>query len=369
MASNPWAGVWRGNLGEHKITVCFNQNEYGDYDGNYYYEGQGKPIALKREARQTNWRELAARLGDTGVWSLDKPSGASVAGVWSKPGQKEGLPLRLTRVPIEAKAVGGKGPRECASDAYNNALETAPQLVLGKTRTLDAKRYRTQSVTVPGANGDALRIEGVELQEAGPHIAAINRELLRPLPRSKADLQRSLYLCRRTTLGRSAEDGSEFLGVELVYWSRRYLSVNTVNNEGCGARPVSYSYYRNWDLATGKEVNLWTWFRDSRKPTAQTKNDDYHFNYAASDKLNALILANPARNLRKTDDANCVAPIAANRDYKLRLGKKGMVFSTALTEGRRVCEATFVVPYGALAPWLTKPGDAAVKAILREGTH
>jgi hypothetical protein len=368
-AINPWAGVWRGTLGERKIAVCFNQSEFGDYDGNYYFEGQGKPISLKREARDKTWRELSSRLGDTGFWTLDKPSGSSASGQWRKPGQKDSVPLHLTRI-LDGTLNKGKGQRECASDAYNATLETAPQLVVGKTKTLDGRHYRGQSVTVPGADGDALRIEGVELLEAGAHIAAVNRELLRSVPRTKVDLQRTLYWCRRNTLGRVAEDGSQFMGVDLAYWSRRYVSVTSVSNESCGgARPTSYNYYRTWDLGSGNEVNLWTWIRNSRKPTAQAKNDNYHFNYAASDKLNAVIVAYPAKGLRAIADAACTAQIAANREYKMRLGKKGMVFSTSLPEGRRACEATFVVPYWALLPYLSKPGEAAVKAIMRDTPH
>ena len=44
-AGNPWAGVWRGTLGELKITVCINSadSDSSSYYGSYYYDRYQKP--------------------------------------------------------------------------------------------------------------------------------------------------------------------------------------------------------------------------------------------------------------------------------------------------------------------------------------
>lgn len=373
LAANPWAGVWRGTLGEQRITVCFNHERYDNQDsfyGNYYYDRYRKPITLRREPPEQKWKELAVS-PVSGLWDLDRPAGDTVTGRWSKPGQKESLPVRLVRVPLptpEKQTTTEKEfARECASDAYNLALEVPPQVVAGEVTQFEGRRYRVHSVSAATAGGDSLRVSVIELLEPGPQVEAINRRLMKSLPRTLEQMKKSLYWCRRNNLDSGGEDGEEMEWTEPKFWTDRWLSVEDRHSSNCGgAHPSAGGSYSTWDLATGKQVNLWTWFRNSRKPDSNPRYAGYYFSYAAPEKLNDIIVKAAVRQSkagRPKEPDSCVDALEANAEYRLRLGKEGIVFSTVFPHVNQACDEDVEIPYRKLLPFLTKAGAEAVKTI------
>ncbi|MES2263090.1 MAG: hypothetical protein V4724_31580 [Pseudomonadota bacterium] len=358
--ANPWTDVWRGTLGDQKITACFNGSEYGAYYGSYYYERHRKPIQLSKEKQDAAWKESQPS-APTGIWTLSRPAGATLSGQWNKPGQANTLPLRLSRVPVADKDVAA-----CASDAYNDALEAMPHIAVGAPQSFDGKRYRIQGVAVPGADGDALTLLRMELLESGPGIAAVNRELLQALPRTRAQMQESLFSCRRQALGAFGEDG-DFLGrLELKFWSARWLSVAEYSNANCGgAHPSASVAYLNWDLASGKRVNLWNWIRNSKKTGGD--GGEHWFDHAAPDNLNAIIAGIARRQSAKgrpKDSDSCADLYADNHEYQLSLRKAGLVFSTEFPHASQACDEDVTLSLPQLKPFLSKEGAAAMQSML-----
>jgi hypothetical protein len=373
LAANPWTGVWRGTIGDQRITVCFNHAEYDIQDsfyGNYYYDRYRKPITLRREPPERRWKEIAVGPA-SGLWDLDRPAGDSLVGRWSKPGQKENLPIRLVRVPsptLESLSKAEKEfRRECGSDAYNLALEVPPRVVTGEVQQFEGRRYRLLSVSVAGAEGESLGVSVIELLEPGPHIEAINRQLMKSLPRTLAQMKETLYWCRRNRLDSDGEDGDQADWTELKFWTERWLSVDDRDSSNCGgAHPSAGGSYRTWDLATGKQVNLWTWFRNSRKPDSDPQYAGYYFSYAAPEKLNDIIVkaaVRQSKDERSKDPESCVDSLEANTEYRLRLSKQGIVFSTVFPHVNQACDEDVEIPYRRLLPFLTKSGMEAAKTI------
>lgn len=78
------------------------------------------------------------------------------------------LPVRLTRLPVTSAT------QACGSDTYNLPLEhEALKMKVGPVRFLGQRRYRPVSIA---------GVQLVELIDAAPGIAAINRQLRAELP-------------------------------------------------------------------------------------------------------------------------------------------------------------------------------------------
>jgi hypothetical protein len=373
-AANPWTGVWHGTIGDQRITACFNHAEYDtqtSFYGNYYYDRYRKPITLRREPPERRWKEIMLDPG-RGLWDLDPPAGDKLSGRWSRPGQKESFPIRLVRVPLPNSASQSKTDkefaRECAWDAYNLPLEVPPKVVIGEVQSFEDRRYRLQNVSVDGADGVTLSASVVELLEPGSHIDAINRQLTKRLPRTLAEMKQTLYWCRRNQLDSSGEDGDSANWTDIRFWTDRWLSVEDRDTSNCGgAHPSAGGSYRTWDLASGKELNLWTWFRNSRKPDSDPRYAGYYFSYAAPEKMNNIIVNTAVRQAKaaghRNDPGGCIDVLKGNTQYRLRLGKEGMVFSTVFPHASQACDENVEIPYAKLLPFLTKAGREAVMTI------
>lgn len=204
---------------------------------------------------------------------------------------------------------------------------------------------RTTSVLAADPNG--LAIARFELIEPGPYTTTVNRDLLGPRPPSEPTLEGDLYQCRRQSLGWFGEDGVYHERDEPRYLTRRWLSITSFYDLSCGgAHPSEGKVSHTWDLATGNEVNLWSWLAGSSDQSS----------YRASDALNAVIRTYRMRQ-RGNEPSDCDGEIEANASYDLHLSDSGMVFAPDLSHACYALGGEVEVPYRALLPFSTAVGN------------
>lgn len=316
-AAPPTAGVWKGTLGRSAVIVCINTDLES---GSYYYLKYRTPIQLRREGQE--WRES----GDTGRWELAAPGPADMAGAWRSPKGDTPLPVQL--VPVSR----GSDPEPCASDAYNAALETLPQLQTGARTAFGEYAYRTLRIA---------DVETLELLSPSPARLAINRQLRNRLPASLGDLD-DYFATRRAFLGRMGLAAEDETSAEPVFWNAEFVTIHFYRwVAGFGQNGISPEYL-TWDLRSGGGVDLWAWLID--KPMVdKTGRRRPQFDRSP-----------PAPECAREDDGG--------PEWQLALEADGLRFwQRANGDG---CEEEFSIPYERLGPLLSPEGRSAVARLM-----
>ena len=324
-------GVWEGTIGRSKVVACLP--EYGA-GGTYYYRRHLTPIPLVKTV-EGEWDEYADGK-NSGHWQLKQAGDDALTGTWSKPGSP-GLAIRLAR-PAGAD-------HSCAGDAFNAPLEKDVEVARGEGYFGD---HRYETLQASGPSADLGTFEVVQLREKTPAANAINLALRAGF----ADDRPSFYDCRRNLLettgnfGGSPDYPMQSLNQEIVFWNRHLLSVKTNVLEECGGRfPGARTFYRTWDLATGRELDL-----------------DYWFGTIGEGGLPApakrLVLARAAGN--KGPEPACTEQLETNRSYEVAATDKGLLLYTNFISASRNCDEEILVSYGEILKFLTPEARAAL---------
>jgi hypothetical protein len=326
-------GVWEGTLGGKPVVACFNA---GLASGSYFYKQYKRPIQLTRAGADAFWHEDK----DTGLWSLDAPHGTTLTGTWRSPGgQGAALPIALTRVD------SSQSDSACAADSYAGRLEAAPKLETGK-----------KTEFAPGRSFRKLRYAGqetVELFGPEPSTGAIDRELHADLDMSP-DTLKAYFAKRREFLGQTGFPAEDENTADIDYWTSQFLSIRSYTwAAGTGRNGISW-IHRNWDLRSGKQIDLWSWLGPRRKDSGS---------YGSPSPALMRFLFRAGQLDPATAEDNCKANYEPGQTYELTLEDKGLRFSQpAYGTG---CEIDVEVPYEDLGPVLSASGKAAVERILK----
>lgn len=335
-------GVWEGTLGTKAIVACFNF----DYpSGSYFYKQYKKPIQLTRKEQDGLWHEA----NGTGLWLLDPGQGTTLSGTWSS------VKDALVKLPISLSLVdSSKSKRACGSESYTSQIEAPPKIEIGKKKEF-----------APGRSFRPLRFAGqatVELFGPEPTLAAINRELRRDFDTGK-DAIKEYFDKRREFLGRVGVPAEDENTTEPEYWTSQWLSIrNYTWAAGTGRSGISW-FYRTWDVQTGKQVDLWTWFGSRKEslsvpgagPVVATSGG------SMTPKLRRFVFRHEGIDPGKAEE-NCESNYKEDAYYDLTLEAKGMRF--AQPDFGDGCAIEIEVPYAELGPVLTPAGKAAVRRIL-----
>lgn len=329
-------GVWEGTLGAQNIVACFNGDTAGS--GSYYYLRYLKPIQLQREKDGAGWFESrydskASKDVKTGSWSLQTMDNGRLKGEWKNPEGSRSLPLELAQISDE----GGELP--CASNSYNDRLETVQPVAVGKQEVFEGKPFRRLR-----AGGE----ETLELLVDGPGIAKINRVLRSKLPRTKAAMQH-YFATRREFLGRTGLAAEDETYAEPTYWTVDWVTVRDYRwAAGYGANGITQRF-RTWDARSGEEIDPWTWVGAHSDPDTP-----------GIGSLPAKLKAFLAKGYEP--DSACKENNDIGGSYFLTLEKTGLRF-WVMPDGSG-CDKDFLVPYAKLSPFLTERGRAAVTRIV-----
>ena len=311
------AGVWKGTLGKNIVALCINNDQDG---GSYYYEKHRRPIQLERNG--DGWTESDG----TGKWVLTISGAGIMAGTWNSPKGGAALPIRLRLVSSQAD------PKPCASDAYNAALETMPQLETGAEQTFLGYKYRTLRIA---------DVETLELRGTGPALQIINGQLRDMLPKSIEDLG-EYFPRRRQFLGQTGLDAEDETSATPEFWNGEFVTIR-FNRWAAGfGRRGSRSDYLTWDLTSGSSVNLWEWFIATPK-------------VEKGDKRHPLFHTAPATPA-------CRKGYYGKGVFQLTLEAGAVRFwEEAYGDG---CEEEIRISYSRLAPILSDKGKLAISRLL-----
>lgn len=321
-ASTDLAGVWKGTLGKHSITACFNAAP--NSNGSYYYQRFVTPIQLTQVQAGEPWIED----GQTGYWQLDAPQGDRLSGTWSKAPGDTPLPLALTRTSTEG----------CGGDAYNGPLEAAPLPVKVQRKEFEGHRYqlRTQGAQV------SLRLEG-----DAPALKKINQQLERLAISPEG--QEEFFSERREYLGRNGSGYTSEISVEPQYWSSQWITVKFYRwTAGMGRNGISWGLH-SWNLKTGERIDPWTWVGGRQQ---------WHDPYSGQVKLAPGFAAWLEK--QTSVDEGCPA-VSSYSTFDLSFDTQGLQLSTpAYGDG---CDNELSFTWEQLAPMLSAQGKAALPSL------
>lgn len=318
------SGVWSGSVGSQKIMACFDSSG----EAAYYYLKHYKTIALSPvEQKSLAWTEGRDDV-ISGNWQLRAAAPERLEGDWSD--GKRSLPIVLRRVYAGA---GGKSSCTYAANAQVaafNAPRLEAQKIVAKAALFKQRPYVTLS-TLGGAVG------GLAFPPGEPAMAPIRQRLERRLREEMGNY----FDC--------SGPGQEYQSsMSIQFWSKTWLTIVESAGGSCGgAHPFYGKEARVIDIASGKDLELWRWFK-----LAQPERRE------APPALNKLILA-----ATYTGDADCGPALKENSSYQVSLSEKGMMFSTSFPHAIQSCDEDIVLPYGDVLPFLNERGKAAVLAI------
>ncbi|WEK48047.1 MAG: hypothetical protein P0Y56_07060 [Candidatus Andeanibacterium colombiense] len=350
-------GVWKGTVGTYPVIACMDQDGLGKARGAYYYVSHLTPIGLAGRDDGPDWDEAVDYAASGARWHAVAVKGDVLWASWVQGGKT--LPVRLAR---QTWTGGEEFDGPCMGDAF-----IAPRAGGGSVASADASfdgvAYRKLTY-VPGKQfGENGSIETLALLSDAPGDKAINALLARDLP--DGGWRSDFIQCLSFEVANSGSDGYFGLTVEPDLITGRWLDLTIGNENSCGGvHPNAWSSFRTFDRQSGAEVNLFRWL--NAKAVEHVAGDKPEDGY---DKL-----LPPLRDLTleyasaDAGDADPDCP-AATRDaefWYLGLAKDGLQLIPSLPHVIQACADSYVVPWRALAPYLSDEGKAGA-AVLRAG--
>ncbi len=216
----------------------------------------------------------------------------------------------------------------CLPAAANDAKPVkTSQSLIGEKKTFEGKSYRQLHI-----GGQ----ETIELLDNGPTIDKINRQL-------KA-------IDKHARVGKDDE-----VLVEPTYWSAHWLTVrNYIWVAGTGRNGIAWGH-RTWNLDSGEQVDLWSWFGDKSIAAKDVYSQGWGLLPA---QLKPLVLNNAELAPSCTQNAD---PKATQR-YELTLEKTGMRF--AINPQGDGCDIDVLLPFAVLLPVMTAEGKQALQGMI-----
>jgi hypothetical protein len=345
-------GVWRGTIGKAQVVACWDGK-----GGNYYRLHKPLRISLSAPEQENGpWIENKGS-ETTRAWQLENSLGKQLKGVWRKSDTGPKLPIRLSRVmrPAENQQDGqGCLFTSPLHDAFNAPRVAAQEIHVGEPIELMGRSYRV--IQAMGGN-----VASVELLGEEESISRANRILHRSL----VDDIGSYLDCE---VFDPPEQGSFATKVKLRFWNEDWLSWSSHAEGYCGgAHPFFGTGEKTLDLRTGKEVNLWRWFKLAKK---EQDNPELVCEFLKDRCLPKKLAKRVSKTKTGFDDPSCKnLDFLENVDggYSLGLNSKGLAFIPALAEPARImrtCYANYTIPFADLLPYLNQTGQAAVNQII-----
>ena len=345
----PWEGVWRGTIGAYPVTACLQRDGLGTPKGAYYYLTKRVPIRLEFDEASGTWHEDSAREHhDAPTWSLSPAAQDRLGGTWHQEGRE--LPVALARVAIEADASPCGARAFMAPRLGTVTITRAPHRQAGL-------EYDTLTYNV-GAQFESVAISSFALKPALPGDTAINRAVaLDPLkPGSEADFAE----CLSGSIDSLGMDGDFSLSLDPQAVAGEYLSVLVSNGYFCGgAHPDAFDVYRVFDRRDGREIDLWSWL--GPRATVATSEPPDGPTREMAPALRRLALRHLA-----SMDRECRDVVRDTEWWSIGLVDKGISFAPSLPHVAQACGDNAVVPWKALAPWLSAQGKAAQARMARK---
>jgi len=338
-------GVWEGSIGNLPVRACFVQREWGAF-GAYYYLSRRRLIPLEAvEGAADAFREGGETRSPR--WLIESADAARLNARWT--GGTRTLPVRLRRL---ARAEGDEGP--CGSMTFHQ-----PRLAGVRTVTARASKDGVAYTRITLDHGGRFEItfETFALDGASEAVRRINAELGRAL----AGDPPSWFQCIQDSLGAGPNEGAFDESLAPAMIARRWMSVAHHWDGFCGgAHPDSSNSYRLFDLASGRETDLYDWLNASAVRREGPRG--------SVEELKTLLPAfrDVILSGRRLEEAECEEVIRTTEYWNIGLTREGFVLEPSLPHVVQACGETFTLSFDRLGPFLTEEGAANLRALRAE---
>ena len=195
------------------------------------------------------------------------------------------------------------------------------------------------------------------LDGAGEAVRRIDAELGRAL----AGDPPSWFECVTDSLGQSPHEGGFAESLAPAMISRRWLSVAHHWDGFCGgAHPDSSNVYRLFDLAGGREVDLFDWLNANAVRREGPRGSDQEIK-TLQPAFREVILAD-----WHPDETDCEDVVRTADFWNIGLTRTSFVFEPSLPHVAQACGETFTLSFDRLRPFLTEEAAANLSALQAE---
>lgn len=346
-------GVWRGTLGKKEVVACWDKG-----GGNYYTLQKPSRLALSADEQRSGvWIENDGNETPT-EWQLRRLNKRHLTGTRRKGVNGKSMPIYLNRVQVTAKIKTDQ--QYCSFDSALYVAFNAPRVSLVKVHTAGRSFLINREYHVISAL--AGNIASVELVGGEESVNKVNK-LLRD---QFVDDIRSYLTC---DVYDPPEHGDFHTKIHLRFWTDELLSWSSHAEGYCGgAHPFFDLSVKTINLQTGKEINLWNWFKLVRKRDHSPGQICEHL---GSRCLPTSLSKRIGKLRQHVEDSHCgdfdFHLDEADEGYSIGLNQNGVAFIPELPESSRAfrtCYANFTLPFAELPPYLNKAGSAFVDRIL-----
>lgn len=348
-------GVWQGTIGKRQIVACWDQT-----GGHYYPLRKPLRISLSPPAGENpRWIENLG-IETSSTWQLNKPTGKRLSGTWRQSEAAPPSPIRLSRVKLN-QAGEGQTP-DCLFDSPLQTAFNAPRVAVQKITTGQAEVFMGKTYRVIQAMEG--NVASAKLEGDGEPIQRANKRLRQRLLDSIADY----FACE---MSEPPQQGHWIDELRLRFWNADWLSWSEHGDWYCGgAHPSFNNETRVLNLHSGKDADLWSWFRVVKKNEGNPDLIcDSWEDRCLPESLGKLIAKTRPEvdKIAPCNPEDFVTELVSG-SYSIGLNPEGVAFIPSLPEPARlmrICYARYTIPFADLQPYLTPVGKAAVAQILR----
>lgn len=340
----PYVGVWSGNIGQHKVQVCFAS------DSQYFYLTKKQGITLYvPEKASKNWQEWQERIRNPKTYSWETPAIWIISsidkkilkGTWVNQTTQQSLPIALKKLAVVKQLGDSANPYFQCGDEFYKPIVQAIQYTYKQEKIGDKtlKAIKTKA-------GEAFEYPS-NLKNADKVNAFITGWL-----KGQAI---SAYECE-------LNGGSGYQRyIEPVFWTLDWMVIKDILPDTyCGgAHGGSDSLYLTFDLNSGKLIDTSRWLKNFEKAKSSFSNDEngQHLAIGFAKLIERSFINNddPVQNCKDSLDF-----MGLRNPYP---DKNGLNFYASFAHAIRQCDTVISIPYKEIAPYLTATGKKAVKSI------
>lgn len=379
--------ILRGKIGKANVMFCFAQPESGRMPGTvvgYYYAlATGNTQYLKLDENGQYFEDYTN--DKIAPWQLDEITQKKITGYRLVGNKKERVDL--SRLKIKPKKPTKKNVYYWENQGCDNAFNQPRVTNFLKQVKIQGKSFADKVYQVMVfEDGNSSMYNQLALLPDAYASAAFSQH------KQKQKIEGDLYYRLDLTDGQNPSD--ETIKESIVYWDENWLTIRQVGEEySGGAHPNFWQDFTNYNIETGKEEQLWDWFKNVKVTTSNSNGQirkDYQpsakfrklvckfDNFTACKKIfetddddgdfaySSCVYAKKNKSVTKNDQPEKVECETIDESNRLTLGltPRGLVVRTHLDFGSGSGSYNNLIPYTELMPYLNKKGRESVEQIM-----
>lgn len=341
-------GVWRGTIGHDDVRVCFSRS-----GATYYRLKQGNALTLsllKSSADSNNWHAWEANhQAEKGeqipTWELRQLDRNTIVGKREEISKIAKQEIRLKRNSVTE--ISG-GLRLCELSFYEPLFQAVG--VTSKEARFEGKPY----FVISSKYGRSFQLPDALVN--APIINSFTRKLLDSEVVSAYDCDFMLNDWN------GSRDSAWFNRHTPLVWTDDWLVIRSEQDYVyCGgAHGDANREELVIEMSSGKVVNPWRWIKGGEKMANPDIHDETSFRSLLLKYGRKVAMGKEKQFNSNFDEESYELNFYVGRPYPV---SKGLVFTSRLGACRDLaCDMFILVPYKALAPYLTNAGKAVAES-------